>query len=125
MAGWVGEFERVVLDVGVAVQGLRGTGIRNYGICLYEAGQLRVVVAAVVEVQACVFVNLLAGVAAGDGKGAGVILIALVAEGGIAVMLDEGAFAVGHNGGGAEVVGVVIVEDGVIRLAVGVGHIQY
>ena len=51
-------------------------------------------------------------------------MIALVAEGGVGVMLDEGALAVGHNGCGAEVIGVVIVEDGIIRLAVGVGLLR-
>ena len=95
MAGGVGELERVVLDVGVAVQGLGGIAAGDDGIGLGKAAQVGVVVAALVEIQTRLVVNLLAGLAIGHVKGGGIVLIALVAESGVAVMLDDLAFAVG------------------------------
>jgi hypothetical protein len=62
VAGGVGEFQWVILYVGVAVQGLRGVGGGHNGVGLYEAGEFGVVVAGVVEVEAGLVVELLAGV---------------------------------------------------------------
>ena len=83
-----------------------------------EAGEFGVVVAGVVVVKAGGFVDDLAGIAIGDVEGGGVIVffffvVMLLAEGGIAVVVDDITVAVGHDGGGAEVVGMVVIEDGV------------
>jgi hypothetical protein len=78
VAGGVGEFEGVVGDVGVAVEGLRGIGGGDDGIGLDEAGQFGVVIAGLVEIEAGVLIERLAGIAAGDVEGDGVMLIPLI-----------------------------------------------
>ena len=90
-----------------------GAEAREDGVWLDEAGEFGVVVAGVVVVEAGVFVDDLAGIAVGDGEGGGFFLVVFFAEGAIAVVLDDIAVAVGHDGGGAEVVGMVVIEDGV------------
>jgi uncharacterized membrane protein (DUF441 family) len=87
VAGGVGELERVVLDVGVAVEGLGGVG-------LGKAAELGIVIAGLVEIQTRFVVDLLAGVAVGHVKRGGIVPVSLVAEGGVAVVLDNVAVAV-------------------------------
>ncbi len=89
MAGGVGEFEGVVVDVGVAVEGLGGIGGGDDGIGLDEAGQFGVPstwlgpgsIAGLLEIEAGVLIERLAGIAAGDVEGDGVMLIPLISEG--------------------------------------------
>jgi len=70
------------------------------GVGLDEAGEFGVVVAGVVVVEAGGFVDDLAGIAIGDVECGCVIVlfffvVMLLAEGGIAVMVDDIAVAVG------------------------------
>ena len=53
--------------------------------------------------------------------GLGVVLVLLVAEGLIAVMLDEVAVPVGHDLGRVQMVGAVVVEDRIVRRPYGSG----
>ena len=96
-----------------AVEGLAAEAGQD-GIGLDEAGEFGVVVAGVVVVEAGVFVDDLAGIVRHRrSEGGAFFLVVFFAEGAIAVVLDDIAVAVGHDGGGAEVVGMVVIEDGV------------
>ena len=96
---WIAEFEGVVVDVGVAVVGL---------------GELGVVVASAVVVQARVLVERLAGVAAGHLESVSVVLVVLLAKRRVAIVLDDFARAVGHQLGRAQVVRMVVVEHRIV-----------
>lgn len=71
----IGELQRVVVDVGVAVIGLGELGVGDRRVRLDEAGEFGVVVSCAVVVEAGVFVQGLACVAAGDAEGQRVVLV--------------------------------------------------
>lgn len=64
---------------------------------LDESCEFGVVVSCVVEVEAGFFIEDLAGEAVGDFEGVGVVLVVFLAVGGVAVVLDEIAFAVTYS----------------------------
>ena len=105
----IGELQRVVFDVGIAVQGLGGIAGRDDGVGLGKAAQFGVPatslgtgsVAALVEVQAGFLVDGLAGIAIGHIERGGIVLIALVAEGGPSTALGTGSAGVLDDVAGA------------------------
>jgi len=112
--GGIDELERVVADVGVAVERLWVGGAGNDGIGLGESGEFRVVIARAVIVETGFVVEDLASVAVRDGKGIRVVFEALFAETGVFKVLDQFAATVGEDVGTAEVVAVIVVEDRVV-----------
>src|SRR5688572_25080241 len=102
MAGRIREGVRAVGGVSVAVQRLRIYGIGNDGIRLDESAELGIVIAGLEEVQTGFVVEFLAGVAVGEGEGGGAGSDALLAVGGVFVLLDDDAVAVGDDVRGAE-----------------------
>jgi len=50
---WICELEWVVVDIGVAVEGLAVSGFGDDGVSLNKSSYIRVVKSALVEVEAC------------------------------------------------------------------------
>ncbi len=89
MAIGVRKLERVVFDVGVAVEGLGGVAAGDDGIGLGKAAQFGVIIARLIEIQAGFFIDMLSGIAVGYIERGGIVLVAFMAEGGLAVVLNE------------------------------------
>ena len=66
MTGWIGVLERVVVNVGIAVQRLRVPGVRHDRVGLDEPAQFGIVIAGVVIAQAGLLIEYLSGITVGD-----------------------------------------------------------
>lgn len=94
MAIGVRKLERVVFDVGVAVEGLGGVAAGDDGIGLGKAAQFGVIIARLIEIQAGFFIDMLSGITVGYIERGRIVLVAFMAEGGIAVVLNDLGIAV-------------------------------
>ena len=121
MTGRVNVFVRVVVNIRITVQRLWIIGPWDFSVGLNEPSNFRIVVTGLVVVEAGGFVEMLAGVAVGDGECGGAAPDAFEAKGGVFVLLDEHACAVHQDVGRAKVIAMVIVKDRVVHLGVDVG----
>ena len=110
MPSWVGEPQRIVHAIRIAVVALRIGEVGNDVVRLREPAKVGVVIPGVVIIEASAFIQDLPRIAAGNLEQIRALRVTALAEGRIEVILDLIPVFVGLNRGGGQVVRVKLTD---------------